>query len=262
MIRNALFASMIVLGAAGAAQASDPGPRLVNRNGTQEVVYGPQGPDNVIGGAFATIAGGGANLVYRAAPGGRTQEADGRIGRVVTVNGETRVVYAPAASTASATMLAGRCGRRRPGPVPPRVGLPKPRRRNPRRALRYAFQVIDLRERALVVRVPASTMGQPSDPRCQVRGCLTALVASEHPGGFARARTEPAHAPPAHRATARCAPPRRAAEFGGPAATRPFEGWIERQVRAPSLTPAFLCPTSDVCPFLKQIPASSIHASG
>jgi hypothetical protein len=108
MIRNALFASMIVLGAAGAAQAADPGPRVVNRNGSQEVVRGPRAPDNVVGGAFATIAGGGANLVYRAAPGGRTQAAIGRIGRVVNVNGETRVAYAPAAPAASATMLAGR----------------------------------------------------------------------------------------------------------------------------------------------------------
>jgi hypothetical protein len=105
MIRNVLFASMIVLGAAGAAQAADPGVRLVNRSGAQEVVYGPRGSDNMVGCAFATVAGGGNNLVYWAAPGSPTQEGAGLLGRVVEVNGETQVVYAPAAS---ATTLAGR----------------------------------------------------------------------------------------------------------------------------------------------------------
>lgn len=76
MFRKTVFASLIALGAAaaaGAAQAADEGPRLVNRNGSQEVVYdGPRG--NVVGGAYATITGGGDNTVYSAAPGGRTEE--------------------------------------------------------------------------------------------------------------------------------------------------------------------------------------------
>jgi len=63
MFRKAVFASLIALGAAGgAAQAADQGPYLVNRNGNQEVVYGPQ-HDNVVGGAYATITGGGDDEV-------------------------------------------------------------------------------------------------------------------------------------------------------------------------------------------------------
>lgn len=75
MFRKTAFASLIALGAAtaGTAQAADYGPQLVNRNGSQEVVYDqPRG--NVVGGAIATITGGADNLVYSAAPGGRTEE--------------------------------------------------------------------------------------------------------------------------------------------------------------------------------------------
>ncbi|WP_343895713.1 hypothetical protein [Craurococcus roseus] len=75
MFRNIAFASLIAVGAAatGAAQAADDGPRLVNRSGSQEVVYGgPRG--NVVGGAYATITGGGDNTVYSAVSGGRTEE--------------------------------------------------------------------------------------------------------------------------------------------------------------------------------------------
>lgn len=109
MIRNAVFASLIALGAAGAAQAADPGPRLVNVNGSQEVVYGSAPTGNVVGGAFASISGGGDNLVYRANPGSaRTEAATGLVARLENVNGEQRVVYGPAASAASGTLLAGR----------------------------------------------------------------------------------------------------------------------------------------------------------
>jgi hypothetical protein len=79
MFRNTVFASLIALGAGAAAgtaaQAADYGPRLVNRNGSQEVVYDRAAArDNVVGGAFATITGGGDNLTYSAAPGARTEE--------------------------------------------------------------------------------------------------------------------------------------------------------------------------------------------
>jgi hypothetical protein len=80
MFRKTAFASLIALGAAAgagtAAQAADYGPRLVNRNGSQEVVYDQSSPraTNVVGGAFASITGGGDDLVYRAAPGARTEE--------------------------------------------------------------------------------------------------------------------------------------------------------------------------------------------
>ena len=75
MFRNIAFASLIALGAAaGAAQAADEGPRLVNRNGSQEVVYDDGQRGNIVGGAYATITGGGDNTVYSAAPGARTEE--------------------------------------------------------------------------------------------------------------------------------------------------------------------------------------------
>jgi hypothetical protein len=77
MFRKTVFASLIALGAAtaaGAAQAADEGPRLVNRNGSQEVVHDGGYRGNIVGGAYATITGGGDNTVYSAAPGARTEE--------------------------------------------------------------------------------------------------------------------------------------------------------------------------------------------
>ena len=111
MIRNTVFASLIALGAVnGAAQAAEDGPRLVNRGGSQEVVHGALA-GTVLGGAFATVTGGGEDRVYHAAPGGHTEAGTGLVGRVVNVNGETQVVYAPAAS--STTVVAGRAARPR-----------------------------------------------------------------------------------------------------------------------------------------------------
>ena len=108
MIRNAVFATLIALGAAGAAQAADRGPWLVNEGGSQEVVYGTAPAGNLVGGAFATISGGGDNLAYRAAPGGRTEAGTGLVARLENVNGNQRVVYGPAAPAASASRLAAR----------------------------------------------------------------------------------------------------------------------------------------------------------
>ena len=106
MIRNALFASMIALGALGsAAQAADAGPRLVNQGGTQEVAYGEQSR-NVIGGASASLTGGGDDLQITYGPRVTTEADVGLAARVENVNGELQVVYGPAAS--SGTMMAGR----------------------------------------------------------------------------------------------------------------------------------------------------------
>ncbi len=75
MFRKTAFASLFALGAAaGAAQAADNGPQLVNRNGSQEVVYDQALRDNVVGGAVAAITGGGDDMTYHAAPGARTEE--------------------------------------------------------------------------------------------------------------------------------------------------------------------------------------------
>jgi hypothetical protein len=110
MIRNALFASFIVLGAAGdGARAGDAGPWLVNTGGDLEVAHGSPSA-NLVGGAHVTIAGGGDNLSYEVALGGRTQTP----GPIATLTGggeEARLAYAPAAS---APMFL--------------VGVPQPRR--------------------------------------------------------------------------------------------------------------------------------------
>ena len=105
MFRKAVFASLIALGAAGgAAQAADQGPYLVNRNGNQEVVYGPQ-HDNVVGGAYATITGGGNFQTYTAAPGARTESQD--LAATLSGGGDNEVITygVPAAQGNTATAL-------------------------------------------------------------------------------------------------------------------------------------------------------------
>lgn len=107
MFRKIAFASLIAMGAAaGAAQAADGEPRLVNRNGSQEVVY-EQGRGNIVGGAYATITGGGDNTAYRAAPGARTETA-APVGRLIGGGDDAQVVYtAPAGAGALAGTLPG-----------------------------------------------------------------------------------------------------------------------------------------------------------
>jgi len=87
MFRKTAFASLIALGnavatASGAAQAADGGPQLVNRNGSQEVVYDGDRSANIVGGAFAAISGGGENTTYQAAPAGARFEEPRLIGRL------------------------------------------------------------------------------------------------------------------------------------------------------------------------------------
>jgi hypothetical protein len=59
MVRNALFASLIALGAAGAAQAQAP------RDGSAAALAG-----NVVGGGVATLSGGGDNATVTYSTGG------------------------------------------------------------------------------------------------------------------------------------------------------------------------------------------------
>lgn len=109
MIRNALFASLIALGAHGAAQAAEPGPWLVNTAGGPEVVHGPRHA-NVVGGGHAAITGGGDNLTYHAAPEARTQAP----GPVATLSGggeDARLLHEPIAP--ATTRLAERPNVRR-----------------------------------------------------------------------------------------------------------------------------------------------------
>jgi hypothetical protein len=87
MLRNALFASAIALGAlatSGVATAQDRGPRLVGGGNDAEVVYAVPSR-NVVGGGVATISGGGE---------------------------DQQIVYRPAAPAAASTMFAGQPSRR------------------------------------------------------------------------------------------------------------------------------------------------------
>lgn len=106
MFRKTVLASLIAFGAAtGLARAADNAPQLVNRNGSQEIVNEEAG-DNIVGGAFATITGGGNNQTYSAAPGARTE--DQGLAATLSGGGDNEVVtYAapPAARAATALRL-------------------------------------------------------------------------------------------------------------------------------------------------------------
>jgi opacity protein-like surface antigen len=97
MVRNILLASVIALGAAGAAQAAD-GPRLVGGlgNGGAQIEYGGA-PANVVGGGTVVLNGGGDDRSYTF---GAVNPQQGRIGHVIGGGGETQLVYdaAPQAS--------------------------------------------------------------------------------------------------------------------------------------------------------------------
>jgi hypothetical protein len=56
MSRNALIASVVALGAAGAAQAQDGGPRLIGSGADAQVVYA-EPSRNLVGGGVATTCG-------------------------------------------------------------------------------------------------------------------------------------------------------------------------------------------------------------
>ena len=94
MFRNALFASVMVLGAAGAAQAQAP------RDGSAAALAG-----NVVGGGVATLSGGGDNATVTystgGAGGGMTFHSQaGRAARFAGTQGDGPVVeYSAPADT-------------------------------------------------------------------------------------------------------------------------------------------------------------------
>jgi hypothetical protein len=98
MVRKFLLASALLLGATGAQAA-----QLVNINGEQQVVYDEPSP-NVVGGGAARLTGDAASrtVVYQGAV--QAQPTHG-VPQLANVNGEQRVVYAPAAQPSR--MLAG-----------------------------------------------------------------------------------------------------------------------------------------------------------
>lgn len=65
MIRSALLAGLLALGAAGAAQAGDVRINLEGGAENMTIEYiGPAPHENVLGGAVAHVTGGGDNAVY------------------------------------------------------------------------------------------------------------------------------------------------------------------------------------------------------
>jgi len=92
MIRNALIASLIAFGTAGAAQAQDAGPRLIGGGPDAQVVYAAPS-HNVLGGGNATIVGG--NNDQRLAYSGTTtaQPQSGFVAEIVGGGENQQVVY-------------------------------------------------------------------------------------------------------------------------------------------------------------------------
>ncbi|WP_043360283.1 hypothetical protein [Belnapia sp. F-4-1] len=107
MIRNTVFASVIALAAAGAAQAQDAGPRLVGggADGGPRVEYAVPS-QNVVGGGYARITGESLSRGLAYSGPTATQGNSGYVTRLVGGGREQALVLVPA-SEASPT-LAGR----------------------------------------------------------------------------------------------------------------------------------------------------------
>jgi hypothetical protein len=107
MIRNTVFASLIALTAAGAAQAQDNGPRLVGggADGGPRVEYVTPS-ENVVGGGYARITGE-ANSRTLAYSGQTATQHEGRyVAQLVGGGREQALVYVP--TRAASPTLAGR----------------------------------------------------------------------------------------------------------------------------------------------------------
>ncbi len=91
MIRNILFASMIALGTAGAAQA-ESGPRLVGGGTNAEVEYGGAPEGVQVGGGTVRLQGGGDNRSFTY---GAVNAFRGPAGRLVGGGENAQVVYEP-----------------------------------------------------------------------------------------------------------------------------------------------------------------------
>jgi hypothetical protein len=110
MFRTALIASVLALGAAGAAQAQDLGPRLIGggADGGPRVEYAAPS-QNVVGGGYARLTGDSDSRSLAYAGPTATQAPSGLIGQLVGGGSEQKLVYVPA--PASSTALAGKPAR-------------------------------------------------------------------------------------------------------------------------------------------------------
>jgi hypothetical protein len=109
MFRNALIASVVALGAAGAAQAQDGGPRLIGSGADTQVVYA-EPSRNLVGGGVATTSGSSDDRTI--AYGDTSAQAGSGLVAELTGGGDNaQLVYRPAAPADS--LLAGRAARPR-----------------------------------------------------------------------------------------------------------------------------------------------------
>lgn len=105
MFRSALLASVIALGATGAALAQE-GPVLVGGGGDggPRVVYASPSDNTIVGGAQVRMSGGNRDHAYSY---GATNAFPGQVGTIIGggADGGPRVVYAPQPSTGNFASL-------------------------------------------------------------------------------------------------------------------------------------------------------------
>ena len=107
MFRKTLLASVLALGAIGAAQAQDNGPRLVGGGDNAQVVYA-EPSRNVVGGGVASISGGGENTRVAYGPAVTTEAPSSYVAELVGGGENARLVYRQVAPSDS--LLAGQPG--------------------------------------------------------------------------------------------------------------------------------------------------------
>jgi hypothetical protein len=107
MFRNALFASLIALGAAGAAQAQDHGPRLVGGGTDAQVVYA-EPSRNLVGGGVASLSGGGDDRQIAYGPNPVTEAPATAIARLVGGGVDAQVIYEQPQASAASMLATGR----------------------------------------------------------------------------------------------------------------------------------------------------------
>ena len=106
MFRNALIASLVLFGTAGAALAQDNGPRLVGGGGDggPRVEYA-EPSQNVVGGGYARITGEAGNRTIAYSGAAQRQAPTGLIAEITGEAGNRHVTYH--APGAAAGQLAG-----------------------------------------------------------------------------------------------------------------------------------------------------------
>jgi hypothetical protein len=106
MFRNALIASVVLFGAAGAALAQDNGPRLIGGGGDggPQVEYA-EPSQNIVGGGYARITGEAGNRSVAAVGPTTGQAPTGYIAQFVGGGREQALSYVPAPN-GSPTMAA------------------------------------------------------------------------------------------------------------------------------------------------------------